>query len=177
MRYSETGDQTPWPGPESASHAVSGHQPPIKRQYWPWWLIGGLIFLLLVGLCVVMGIGLGTGDQSGTTGYVTPSPSPRPKTTTKAPKAKAIPQVNPKATKVDEGMFQVGKEVEPGRYKTSGMKEDALMCYWHTAKDTSTDKIVDQGVVDKTGAQSYVTLRKGEWFQTSGCETWVRQDE
>jgi hypothetical protein len=139
-------------------------------------VIGTLTFILLVGLCVVMGIGLGTGDQNGTTGYVTPSPTPRPATKKASPKAKAVPEVKSKVTKIDEGMFQVGKDVEPGRYKTSGMKEDALMCYWHTAKDTSTDQIEDQGVVDKVGAQAYVTLKRGKWFQTSGCETWVRQD-
>lgn len=177
MRYSDRvpdDHSDPWPPVSSASHAVSGHQPPVKRQYWPWWVIGTMIFLLFVGCAVVMGLTLGTGDKSDTTGYVTPSPSTKSKTTTKA---KAVPQVKPKATKIDEGMFQVGKQVEPGRYKTSGMRQDALMCYWHTAKDTSTNQIEDQGVVDKEGAQAYVTLKKGQWFQTSGCATWVRQDD
>jgi hypothetical protein len=173
MRYTNPGDHhAPWPDPESESHAVSGHHPPVRRQYWPWWVIGSLILMLIVGLCVVMGISLGTGHKDDTTGYVTPSPAPRPtsKAASKA-KSKAVPEVQ----KIDEGMFKVGTDVQPGRYKTPGMKEDALMCYWHTAKDTSTDKIEDQGVVDKVGAQAYVTLKKGKWFQTSGCETWVRQ--
>lgn len=177
MRYSNPGDHhAPWPDPESEPHAVSGHHPPLRNQHWPWWVIGSLSLMLVVGLCVVMGIGLGTGNQNGTQGYVTPSANAQPKGTRAAPKAKAVPQVKPKVTKIDEGTFQVGKDVEPGRYKTSGMRENALMCYWHTAKDTTTDKIEDQGVVDKVGTQAYVTLKRGKWFQTSGCDTWVRQD-
>lgn len=170
MRYTDPGDQTPWPDPESASHAVSGHHPPLRNQYWPWVVIGALVITLILGLCVVMNIGYGTKNQSGTQGYVTPSPIGTPGQGNR-PKAK------PEIVKIDEGMWQVGPDVKPGRYKTSGMAPDGLICYWHTAKDTTDENIKVQGVADKEGAQAYVTLKRGEWFKTSGCAPWVRQDD
>lgn len=168
----------PWPPPDYASHAASGHNPPLAHRFWPWVAIGALIIILIVGLCMVMSIGLGTGGQTGTKGYVTPSPIGTPKGTpglgTK-PKPKAKPEV--KVIKIDEGMFEVGPDVKPGRYKTSGMRPDGLICYWHTAKDMTDEKIKVQGVADKEGAQAYVTLNRGDWFKTSGCAPWVRQGD
>lgn len=71
---------------------------------------------------------------------------------------------------IQEGTWEVGSDVKPGKYKTKGAVEGIVtLCYWDVQKG---GEIVAQGVKDKPGAQGIVTLKTGQTFTTSGCEPW-----
>ncbi|MFD9795348.1 hypothetical protein ACFWXK_30855 [Streptomyces sp. NPDC059070] len=69
------------------------------------------------------------------------------------------------------GSYQVGADIEPGTYVSSGNKDG---CYWERAKDASgsTDAILANDNV--TGA-SYVTVSASDKvFKSSDCQDWHR---
>lgn len=107
------------------------------------------------------------------TATTTAAGKPPAKTPTKTPTKAAKATKAQLPTRVDEGTFRVGKDVAPGEYKTTGA--DGPLCYWHTAKDSSDDRIIDQGVTNGETEAGYVRLKDGQYFKTSGCNTWVRQ--
>ncbi len=75
------------------------------------------------------------------------------------------------ATTIGEGNYEVGVDVQAGRYKTS-VPDDEL-CYWARNKDDSGDSIIANELQDGP-AQMSVTIKKGEFFETSGCGTWTK---
>ncbi|MFD7320821.1 hypothetical protein ACFV9D_06970 [Streptomyces sp. NPDC059875] len=81
-----------------------------------------------------------------------------------------------KAVTIDgDGDFEVGKDVKPGLYRTSG-NEDA-MCYWERAKDSSgeTDSILAN---DNVTGTSYVEVKASDkLFKSSGCKEWEAVDK
>jgi len=69
-----------------------------------------------------------------------------------------------------DGDFQVGSDVKPGTYRTSGNTDD--MCYWERAKDASGDpeSILSN---DNVSGTSYVTIKASDkLFKSSGCKDW-----
>ncbi|MEV6509452.1 hypothetical protein [Streptomyces sp. NPDC051642] len=69
-----------------------------------------------------------------------------------------------------DGDFQVGTDVKPGTYRTSGNTDG--MCYWERAKDASgdTDSLLAN---DNVSGASYVTVKATDKiFKSSGCEDW-----
>ena len=90
-----------------------------------------------------------------------PSKAPEPKKTT-PPKA---------PTTMGEGTFEIGVDAPAGRYKTVG--EDN--CYWERTKDDSGSFgsiLANNNVND--GARASVTVKRGEFFTSSGCGTWTK---
>jgi hypothetical protein len=73
-----------------------------------------------------------------------------------------------------DGDFQVGADVKPGTYRTSGNTDD--MCYWERAKDASGE--VDSLLAnDNVSGTSYVTiLATDKLFKSSGCKDWEAVD-
>jgi hypothetical protein len=72
-----------------------------------------------------------------------------------------------------DGDYEVGKDVRPGTYKTSGNTEDDN-CYWERAKDAkdSSDSTLANDNVEGT---SYVTIKATDKiFKTQGCHDWVQ---
>lgn len=80
------------------------------------------------------------------------------------------------ATSVRDGTYEVGKDMAAGRYKTAGPPTDAIIkdCYWQRAKDDSGElrSIISSGDAQGSGS---VTVKAGEFFQTSGGCTWTKQ--
>ncbi|MFD7028102.1 hypothetical protein ACFWAR_08735 [Streptomyces sp. NPDC059917] len=68
-----------------------------------------------------------------------------------------------------DGTVQVGKDAQPGTYRTTG--NAASRCYWERLKDTKgeMDSIIAN---DNVTGSSYVTLAAGEYFKSSGCKGW-----
>ncbi|WP_369235724.1 hypothetical protein AB5J56_26635 [Streptomyces sp. R21] len=69
-----------------------------------------------------------------------------------------------------DGDFQVGSDVKPGTYRTSGNTDD--MCYWERAKNASGDpeSIISN---DNVSGTSYVTiLASDKLFKSNGCKDW-----
>ncbi|MBT2442872.1 hypothetical protein J7E93_22745 [Streptomyces sp. ISL-36] len=113
----------------------------------------------------------GCEDGAGTSskGSAKQEQSAKPGGEKKAPEGK-------KAVTVDgDGDFEVGKDVKPGLYRSTG-NEDGL-CYWERAKDSSgeTDSILAN---DNVTGTSYVQITPTDkLFKSSGCGKWEAVDE
>ncbi|MER6122735.1 hypothetical protein ABT173_08580 [Streptomyces sp. NPDC001795] len=69
-----------------------------------------------------------------------------------------------------DGSYVVGKDVQPGTYRTTGNTDG--MCYWERAKDASgdTDSLIAN---DNVTGTSYVTVKATDkLFKSSGCKDW-----
>ncbi|MCX5226672.1 hypothetical protein [Streptomyces sp. NBC_00233] len=90
----------------------------------------------------------------------------------KAPESKAPEK---KAVTIDgDGDFEVGADVKPGLYRSTGNKDAG--CYWERAKDASadTDSILAN---DNVTGTSYVEIKATDkLFKSSGCGTWEAVD-
>jgi hypothetical protein len=131
-------------------------------------VIAGVIFVVIAGLCVIGGIalgGIGVDPGSAPRGVV-PGPSviKPPADTSGAGISKA---------NIGEGIWEVGVDVKAGKYKTDGAQDASIpMCYWDLRTGSETGDFVDQGVVNSPEAPGRVTLKKGQFFKTSGCKPW-----
>jgi hypothetical protein len=79
-----------------------------------------------------------------------------------------------KAAFSGDGDFQVGSDIKPGTYRTTGNSDG--MCYWERAKDASgeTDSVLAN---DNVTGTSYVTVKATDKvFKTSDCEDWEAVD-
>lgn len=65
-----------------------------------------------------------------------------------------------------DGLWTVGLEIAPGRWRSSGTGDD---CYWQRSPDGNPDDIIDNhfGLAGGT-----VTIREGEEFETEDCGVW-----
>ena len=73
-----------------------------------------------------------------------------------------------------DGDFQVGSDIKPGTYRTTGNTDD--VCYWERAKDASgdTDSLLAN---DNVSGASYVTIKSTDKiFKSSGCKDWEAVD-
>ncbi|MEU9283698.1 hypothetical protein AB0D57_02985 [Streptomyces sp. NPDC048275] len=79
-----------------------------------------------------------------------------------------------KAAFEGDGDFEVGTDIKPGTYRTTGNTDD--MCYWERAKDSSGDM---ESILanDNVSGTSYVTIAAGDkLFKSSGCKDWEAVD-
>jgi hypothetical protein len=102
-----------------------------------------------------------SGASAGTTTVSAPAAH-------KSEKPAAKPAVKP-AFK-GSGMYQVGVDIHPGTYVTSGNAEGT--CYWERAKDAKGD--MDSVLAnDNVTGSSYVTIAKSDkYFKTTDCKDW-----
>ncbi|WP_329119711.1 hypothetical protein [Streptomyces sp. NBC_01353] len=128
--------------------------------------VGAIVAIVVIGAAAG-----GGGDDTTTTTAGDNKTSAEKKTpsTSEAPAKK-------KAAAIDgDGDFEVGTDVKPGLYRTSG-NEDAL-CYWERAKDSSgeMDSILAN---DNVTGTSYVQIKASDkLFKSSGCKEWEAVDE
>lgn len=123
------------------------------------------VYLAITGLGLAACIGGGAFLASADSPDVAPTP-PRV--------AETLPAIAPESTnEIGPGTWVVGSEVEAGSYRTSGAA--GALCYWHTAKDDTDETIDQQGVISEPKQPGRVTLKKGQYFKTSGCEDWILQ--
>lgn len=108
-----------------------------------------------------------THSGSGTTKSGTSAPVQH-----KDSKATAGPTAKPAAKPAfkGNGTYQVGTDIQPGTYVTSGNKD--AMCYWERAKDAKGD--MDSVLAnDNVTGSSYVTITKSDRiFKTTDCNDW-----
>ncbi|MDQ0909987.1 hypothetical protein [Streptomyces canus] len=75
-----------------------------------------------------------------------------------------------KAAFAGDGHFQVGSDIRPGTYRTTGNSDG--MCYWERAKDASgeMDSLLAN---DNVTGTSYVTVKATDkLFKSSDCHAW-----
>jgi hypothetical protein len=155
-----------WPGAHSQIHPVSGHRLPPPRN-WPV-VIGSLAAVVLVcggGLFWLLGIGKTDPSDQPSGGVVQTPTTIGPPPSTPAPPHKPVG--------ISDGTWEVGVDIPPGKFKTSGAENRSiLMCYWDVRTGSETGAFVAQGVINKLNAPGRVTLKKGQFFTTSGCDDW-----
>jgi len=67
-----------------------------------------------------------------------------------------------------DGIFEVGVDMKPGLYKTSGTAD----CYYAVNADANGNNIKSNNIVS---GPATVSVSQGEYFETSGCADWVLQ--
>ncbi|MFD9519417.1 hypothetical protein [Streptomyces sp. NPDC059979] len=125
---------------------------------------GAVLALMTVGACAAPD---GAGEDSG------------PKPAASAPAAKGSDaaqkpaEEKKKAAVRGSGTFEVGKDVQPGTYRSSG---NGGGCYWERSKDSSgeIDSIIAN---DNVVGASYVTIAATDKiFKSSDCKDWEAVD-
>ncbi|MBW3547687.1 MAG: hypothetical protein KY452_06080 [Actinobacteria bacterium] len=93
----------------------------------------------------------------------TTEPPPPPPATTPAPSGPA--------TTIPPGIYAVGEDILPGRYRSAG----GSFCYWATLRGRSGefDEIIANDI-SEGGAQIVEIGEEVAYFETNGCATWVR---
>jgi hypothetical protein len=73
-------------------------------------------------------------------------------------------------------MWEVGVDVSPGKYRTSGAVKGLFeFCSWTVrASDDPDSRVIDLGS-SNANEPGRVTLKAGQSFDTSGCEAWTKQ--
>lgn len=107
-------------------------------------------------------------DSSSTAGGKASSTASSAPAEKKAEKKEAKPAV--KAAFKGDGTFQVGSDIQPGTYRTTG--DDDGMCYWERDKDAkqSNDSILAN---DTVAGSSYVTIKPTDKiFTSTDCKDW-----
>ncbi|MEU8880979.1 hypothetical protein [Streptomyces hydrogenans] len=131
-----------------------------------------------VVVVVAIGAAMGGGGDEGTTPE---AKSSAPATSggkgsdsgSKAPESKA-PEEKKAVTIDGDGDFEVGSDLKPGLYRTTG-NEDA-MCYWERSKD-ATGELDSILANDNVTGTAYVEIKKSDkFFKSTGCETWEAVD-
>ncbi|MET8447815.1 hypothetical protein [Streptomyces sp. NPDC005209] len=137
-------------------------------------VLGAVVGVIVIGAVSANAGGSDKGDDSGShSGGKGSSASAEHRSGGK--KGANRPEAAAKKAAFDgDGDFQVGKDVEPGTYRTSGNTDD--MCYWERAKDASgeTDSLLAN---DNVTGTSYVTVKATDkLFKSSGCKGWEAVD-
>lgn len=71
---------------------------------------------------------------------------------------------------IENGVFEVGTDVEPGTYSTEGPDDPDLPCRYRVSSDEDGLDIISSEVSDGPGT---VTLEAGQYFRSEYCQTWT----
>jgi hypothetical protein len=144
----------------------SGHRWPL----WPWLVltVAGVVVTAVAAI-----VGTMTGSDSSEGG---PPTAVRVTVTATQFNTKTITQTVTPAppsgprSEFSDGVFEVGKDVQAGLYRTQGPNgSNDGGCYW--TRTSPHGELIQNGVVNKPGA---VTIRAGEFIDSAGCQTWRR---
>ena len=73
---------------------------------------------------------------------------------------------------IENGVFEVGAEVEPGTYSSEGPDDPDLPCRYRVSSDEDGLDIISSEVSDGPGT---VTLEAGQYFRSEYCLPWSLQ--
>lgn len=136
--------------------------PAPKKRRWPWIVLGVLLAFVVIGVAA----------NPNTTSTPVQSRAGQP---AGAPANNAPPTPDGPATTMSGGMYQVGVDVQPGRYKTPGPPPDDMIgsCYWarHANDSGEFDALIANGNIQGPGS---VTVQRGEFFEAVGGCTWTK---
>jgi hypothetical protein len=131
------------------------------------WIItaiaGAVIVLACCGGGAALFSGMGAPDN----------PTPTPVATTVPVNSEPSALKPTQAKSVKDGEWLVGTDVPAGRYQSSGPSGD-FMCYWQLTTEPGAQPGEKTFLTnDSPPGHAYVTLRKGQYFQTSHCGPWT----
>ncbi|WP_406216869.1 hypothetical protein [Streptomyces canus] len=138
--------------------------------------LGAVVGVVVIGVVSANAGNNGDGGTSGGTDKGASAPAEREaggkKGATDTGKAEVAEK---KAAFAGDGDFQVGSDIKPGTYRTTGNSDG--MCYWERAKDASgeMDSLLANDNVTGTG---YVTVKATDkLFKSSDCNDWEAVDK
>jgi hypothetical protein len=134
--------------------------------------LGAVVGIVVIGAVSANAGSDGDGGGSGDNGS---SASADRSTGGDKKKADAEEVVEKKVAFGGDGNFEVGSDIKPGTYRTTGNTDG--MCYWERAKDSSgeMDSLLANDNVTGTG---YVTVKATDkLFSSSACGDWEAVDE
>ena len=73
---------------------------------------------------------------------------------------------------IENGVFEVGVDVEAGQYATEGSDDPDLPCRYRVSEDEEGIEIITSEVSDGPGT---VVLEDGQYFTSEYCQSWQRQ--
>lgn len=77
-----------------------------------------------------------------------------------------------KAKSIDDGVYPVGSDIEPGAYRAR--EEVETNCFWGITKEGSNgENFIAAG--NPLGGRPSVVVKKGQVLELSSCGTFVRQ--
>ena len=123
--------------------------------------------VLIAGAVTVGILGLGACAVPHDT-IETSTPPPAPAPAAAAPE-QAAPAPAPAPAGISEGVWLVGEDVAPGRYRVT-TAVSGIGCYWEIT--TTSGSIVKNDFV--SGGRPTVTLKAGQQFKTQGCGDWAK---
>lgn len=148
-------------------------QQPKKRKRRIWlWIIG-----IIVALAIISGIVNAFSGNSTTN--IPAAQSTQPATQSSPTQAPAQPTATPKPTQkptpsfatFGDGTFQVGKDIQPGTYRT---RVGSSNCYYARLKGFS-GSLDDILANDNTDAPAIVTIKSSDkGFESQNCGTWTK---
>jgi hypothetical protein len=122
------------------------------------------------GICALVATVLsGCGGTTQITATVTSTVQPtitQTETVTYSPP----PPPGPKTTVDSDGTYQVGVDIKPGNYHTTGSSG----CYWARLSSLDTGDIIDNN--NSNGPQVVEILPTDKAFLTKRCGTWQKTD-
>jgi hypothetical protein len=130
--------------------------------------------LIIAGIVLMIMLIASLSRGSETTHPVAPIPSRSQALPTPQP---TLPPTTPAGplTTFGEGVWEVGVDIVPGKYKTGGDDGGVMGCYYARKKtgDDSSGDILGQ---DYSHGPITVTIKDSDgYFDTSGCQDWVLQ--
>lgn len=175
--------------PPTAQGMPTGGRPSRRKA---WLTYGATAFVALIFGVVIRG-----GEADDAAGASDPAPvvtvtatapagkgahAPKPAVTvtetmkeTVTAKPKPAKKPDPPTSFGGDGQYLVGEDMQAGTYKTAGPQEDSILpnCYWARLKDASGefDAIIAN---ENLKGQGRVTVKKGEYFETNGCQKWEK---
>jgi hypothetical protein len=164
--------------------------PPAPKRPRVWWKVTlGVAAGFILGLAVGAGQGASAG-ATDTAATATAAPAPAdttpvasaPAPVTPVPAAPAYTPPAPAPTPVqagpltsfDDGVYEVGVDIEAGKYKTPGPATTDILdsCYMEVGDGSGSLQGIDQN--DNLTGPGVVTLKAGKVFKVSGGCTWTK---
>ena len=138
--------------------------------------LGAVVGVVVIGVVSANAGSNGDGGTSGGTDKGSSASAEREAGAKKGTKDTDKTEVaEKKAAFAGDGDFQVGSDIKPGTYRTTGNSDG--MCYWERAKDASgeMDSLLAN---DNVTGTSYVTVKATDkLFKSSDCNDWEAVDE
>jgi hypothetical protein len=136
---------------------------------WPW-LVLTVAGVVVTVVAAIVGTVASSGADAGTppiASRVTVTATQfDTKTITSTVTAKPVPPL----AEFANGLFGVGKDVQPGTYQSQGPDgTNSGGCYW--TRTDARGNLVENGVINKLGT---ITIRPGEHIDSAGCLPWHR---
>ncbi len=154
--------QQPMPYPPQVPPPQMAPQKPKSRKRL--WLIIAIVVLALIVIGSVASQA-GNNSQPATTSQ---QPQQTSQPTQVATKAAVTPTPAHKFRTFSDGMFAVGKDIQPGTYRT---RVGSTNCYYARLKDFDTNAIISNNNTDDPAVVTILPTDKA--FQSQDCGTWT----